>query len=206
MVPLDSGAALKLTNALWYTPSGRSIDRPHRAAGETRVSADTAHPRYTTEHGRTVVGGGGIAPDVIAGDSTVPVNERRWVVAVGARLLPFREALSAAADAIAKRGEVKRADFTVTAAMRDALWQAMVKRALIVPRDIYDDAHEAIDRVLGRELARQLFGPAGEQLRVVRLDPVVAAASRLLSGVAEPAALIARAAQNNAAVKPDSAR
>ena len=206
VVPLDSGAALKLTNALWYTPSGRSIDRPHRASSDAPAVADTTRPRYKTDRGRVVVGGGGIAPDVAVGDSTVPANERRWVMAVGSRLPAFREALSSAAADITRRREAKVPEFAVSSAMRDALWQAMAARQLVVPRDIYDEAHEAIDRVLGREIARQAFGPAGEQQRVVHLDPVVAAARRLLNGVAEPSALIARAAQASATPKPDSAR
>jgi carboxyl-terminal processing protease len=67
---LDEGA-LKLTTARWYTPSGRSIDRPRRPDDEDVDQAvaprDTAAPRpqFHTDAGRTVLGGGGIVPDVV---------------------------------------------------------------------------------------------------------------------------------------------
>jgi carboxyl-terminal processing protease len=66
---LDEGA-LKLTTARWYTPSGRSIDRPGRPVDEDAAAVaprDTAAPRpkFRTDAGRTVLGGGGIVPDVV---------------------------------------------------------------------------------------------------------------------------------------------
>ena len=52
-----SGGAVKITTGRWFTPSGRSIERPKRRA----VAADEAAPdTFRTEHGRTVRGGGGI--------------------------------------------------------------------------------------------------------------------------------------------------
>jgi carboxyl-terminal processing protease len=60
-------AELKLTTAYYYSPSGRCIHRPRwrdrtRKAVLNGAARDTA--RYATTSGRTVVGGGGIAPDV----------------------------------------------------------------------------------------------------------------------------------------------
>jgi carboxyl-terminal processing protease len=55
-----------LTTTVWVTPSGRVIQRlappPHPLAEE---DADTAagRPKFRTEAGRTVLGGGGIVPD-----------------------------------------------------------------------------------------------------------------------------------------------
>ena len=85
VVGLANGSALKLTDALWYTPAGRSIDRahPNRAPGST--AADTVRPRFKTDKGRVVVGGGGIMPDVFVGDSVVPAAERAWVASVRLR-------------------------------------------------------------------------------------------------------------------------
>ncbi len=81
---LSDGSAFRLTTARYYTPSGRIIQRPYdgksdeeyyRSAGnrseeegdniEHRVEADTSRPRFKTEGGRTVLGGGGITPDYI---------------------------------------------------------------------------------------------------------------------------------------------
>src|SRR5262249_47496154 len=67
---MPSGGALKLTTALWYTPSGRSInkrlDGPGVLAdsGGPRDTTTAKAPRFKTDDGRVVLGGGGITPDV----------------------------------------------------------------------------------------------------------------------------------------------
>ena len=78
---LPDGAAIRLTIARYYTPSGRSIQRPYRQGSDayyqevanrlesgeltTRDSVHLADSlRFETQQGRTVYGGGGIMPDV----------------------------------------------------------------------------------------------------------------------------------------------
>lgn len=79
---LSGGSALRLTVARYFTPAGRSIQKPYEKGrdayneevlerfhnGEV-VHADTSEPApqgtaYKTKGGRTVYGGGGITPDV----------------------------------------------------------------------------------------------------------------------------------------------
>jgi carboxyl-terminal processing protease len=66
--PLSEGAGLALTTALYYTPSGRSIQKPLDAS-RFELAATTAHPNqqsdFHTDKGRKVAGGGGIQPDII---------------------------------------------------------------------------------------------------------------------------------------------
>lgn len=78
--PVADRGALRLTVARYYTPSGRSIQRPYgrgvdyeeewleREARGEYVEADSVLKvdslAYLTSVGRTVYGGGGIAPDV----------------------------------------------------------------------------------------------------------------------------------------------
>jgi carboxyl-terminal processing protease len=78
---MDDGAALRLTIAKYYTPSGRCIQRPyakgreayaddfvHRfETGELTVADTTANSdttKYYTANKRIVYGGGGIKPDI----------------------------------------------------------------------------------------------------------------------------------------------
>ena len=65
--PLSEGAGLALTTALYYTPSGRSIQKPLDHGFE--LGATTAHPNkqseFHTDQGRVVTGGGGIRPDFL---------------------------------------------------------------------------------------------------------------------------------------------
>ena len=78
---LSDGSAIRLTIARYYTPTGRSIQRPYEKGrkiymeelreryenGET-INPDSMHTstekKYKTSGGRTVYGGGGITPDV----------------------------------------------------------------------------------------------------------------------------------------------
>ena len=66
--PLSEGAGLALTTALYYTPSGRSIQKPLDVK-RFELGATTAHPNtrsdFHTDKGRAVTGGGGIHPDFV---------------------------------------------------------------------------------------------------------------------------------------------
>jgi carboxyl-terminal processing protease len=68
--PLSDATGLALTTAFYYTPSGRSIQRPLRDTG-LHLAAGGARPEYKTKGGRTVRGGGGIEPDEIVGPEMV---------------------------------------------------------------------------------------------------------------------------------------
>ena len=80
-IALSDGGELRLTIARYYTPVGRSIQKPYGAnyaeyaaeltgrAGRGELqSADSIHfskeLQFRTDHGRTVYGGGGIMPDI----------------------------------------------------------------------------------------------------------------------------------------------
>ena len=66
--PLSEGTGLALTTALYYTPSGRSIQKPLDQS-QFALAAKTARPNtqesFHTDAGRTVTGGGGIVPDQV---------------------------------------------------------------------------------------------------------------------------------------------
>ena len=60
VVELDrQSGAIKLTTALWYTPSGRSINRKHLTPDDDSAGAIAKRPppTYKTDAGRTVLGG-----------------------------------------------------------------------------------------------------------------------------------------------------
>ncbi len=63
--PLAGGTGLALTTALYYAPSGRSIQKPLNA--QFALAGATANPNgsrtFKTDSGRPVEGGGGILPD-----------------------------------------------------------------------------------------------------------------------------------------------
>ena len=79
-VVMDDGSALRITTSHYYTPSGRCIQRPFEKGKSAEYYFDHAKrmmdkryrdslavvaPKYTTlRNGRTVLGGGGITPDI----------------------------------------------------------------------------------------------------------------------------------------------
>ena len=78
--PLTQNTGLALTTALYYTPSGRSIQKPLDAKFE--LGGATAHPNqqseFRTDKGRKVTGGGGIQPDFVV--YPAPTNRLRAVL------------------------------------------------------------------------------------------------------------------------------
>ncbi len=56
---------LKLTTAKYYIPSGRCIQSVEYANGEPISIPDSQRAPFKTRHGRTVLDGGGVKPDVI---------------------------------------------------------------------------------------------------------------------------------------------
>jgi carboxyl-terminal processing protease len=65
--PLAEKTGLALTTALYYTASGRSIQKPFREEGFA-LGETAAHPNeqteFRTDNGRPIPGGGGIVPDI----------------------------------------------------------------------------------------------------------------------------------------------
>ncbi|GET46849.1 S41 family peptidase [Capnocytophaga felis] len=67
-MPLPDGSAVRLTTARYYTPTGRSIQKPYNLRNKRSVQIDNAKIadslKFTTPKGKVVYGGGGIYPDV----------------------------------------------------------------------------------------------------------------------------------------------
>ncbi|HEY1952949.1 MAG TPA: S41 family peptidase, partial [Gemmatimonadaceae bacterium] len=124
--PFGSDGGLKITTARWFTPSGRSITRrqPSDDDDETDLPPIT-RARFHTDAGRTVYGGGGITPDVVASDSTMAAAEARFMRALGTNVGRFRDAIADYALTVKATGAVKNPDFAVTRAMRDEVWKRM---------------------------------------------------------------------------------
>lgn len=190
---LEGGGGLKLTTARWFTPSGRSISRVARADSAPRVINDRAErPVFKTDGGRKVFGGGGISPDLTAGDSLPVPGERAFILSLGAAAAKFREAINDYAAASVRRGAVNDTAFVVTPAMREALLALALQRGVDVSRPAFDQATTLVDRQLGNELARQAFGLPFAGRRVVRNDKVVQRAASLLRAATGPKQLLAR--------------
>jgi carboxyl-terminal processing protease len=194
LFPVDHGAAVKLTTARWFTPSGRSIDR-HRGNADTALTDTTkARPRYKTDAKRTVSGGGGIAPDVRLPPFTPAAADTSFERALGKHIPQFRDALTDYALSLKAAGSIASPDFTITPAMRAELLRRMRSRGVQVDSATVERAAPFIDRLLGYEIARYVFGESAEFARRLHDDSQVARAVQFARGAATPADLIRRAA------------
>ena len=67
-MPLPDGSAVRLTTARYYTPTGRSIQKPYNLRNKRSVPIDNSKIadslKFITPQGKVVYGGGGIYPDV----------------------------------------------------------------------------------------------------------------------------------------------
>ncbi len=105
-LPYADGSALRLTVARYYTPTGRSIQKPYKNGDELDYemdmirryenneffSADSIHfadsLRFVTPKGKIVYGGGGIMPDVFIPMDTTDIT--KYYIEVTGRNILYR--------------------------------------------------------------------------------------------------------------------
>ena len=160
--------------------------------------------RVKTPSGRVVVGGGGITPDVTVEDTVRPPAERAFEQALGKNVAAFRDALAAYALELKGTGRITSPDFTVTPEMRNALYQRLRARKIVIDSTTWARAAPLVTRILGAQIARYALGPDAEFARGLRNDKALAAALQLLNGVRSQRELLDRAATLGAATKVDS--
>lgn len=200
--PMNTGGALRITTARWYTPLGRSISQLVDTSGARAAALDTTRPRFTTAMGRTVFGGGGIVPDVVAGDAELPVAVQQFVRSLGTQTASYRDAVSRVALTLRQQERFTTPMQPVTRAMVDEVWTEMQRRNLRIVRAEFDSAAPWIGRALGYEATRLTFGSDAEFMRRSEDDASIARALRLLEGVSSPREPFARAEANGGVVVP----
>jgi carboxyl-terminal processing protease len=184
---------LKITTARWFTPSGRSITRRVPSDDESEDPPTVPREKFRTDGGRTVYGGGGITPDVIAGDSITPVAEGIFSRALGANAGRFRDAVTDYALFLKGTRGITTPDFVVTRPMRDEVWNRMKMRGIDIPRSVYDEAEPLVSRVIGFDIARYLFGSEAEFRRRASVDKPLLKALELAQGAKSERDLLRKA-------------
>ena len=189
---------LKVTTALWYTPSGRSINRPRalvaNRADDARPKADSVptRPKFRTDAGRTVLGGGGIVPDVEVANRVITPDDKALQRALGARVPKFRDALVEYALSLKADRTITDPAFVVSSAMREELFRRMQAHGITMDRAVYDSSAMLVNRTLGGQVSRYVFGPTAEYERALRDDAAFGRAVELLRDVKSPRDLLAR--------------
>jgi carboxyl-terminal processing protease len=193
---------LKITTARWFTPVGRSITRRLPSDDEPDDQLPAGREIFRTDGGRTVYGGGGITPDVIAGDSTTPAVEGIFIRALGANAGHFRDAVTDYALFLKGTRRITTPDFVVTPAMREEVWKRMKERGIDIPRTAYDGAEPLVSRMIGFDIARYAFGSDAEFRRRAAIDKPLQKALDLARGAKSERDLLRKATA--AAPAPDS--
>ena len=194
-VPLEEAARAQAHDrALVHAVRAQHQPSARRARRRRRRPPTPTRPLYKTDHGRTVFGGGGILPDVLAGDCSPPSGARLVERRRGARRRCFaRRSTTWPRPKSVRRGAVKDPEFVVTPDdARGSAGAGGAAPASSVSRSAFDAGDDAVDRQLGNELARQAFGLPFADRRVVRNDTVVQRAASLLRAAADPRGLLRR--------------
>jgi len=152
----DTGLAL--TTARYYTPSGRCIQRDYESFIDYvthRNGNDTsAAPIYETDAGRTVLGGGGITPDVIVENRTLSESMVR-LFTVSAF---FRYAVTILADVPEEAYREFAGAFEVDDEILDGFWTWVVEEEILEPgviESLQEDEVESAD--VARSITAEVF-------------------------------------------------
>jgi carboxyl-terminal processing protease len=209
LFPLSGQNWLKITTARWYTPVGRSIQKPYgidaphgmELLEESPAAAavdTTERPVYTTHGGRTVFGGGGIHPDLVIAPDTLTLEERAYRMAT-LRSAEFRGAQTAFAVSFLRQNPNLQQGFSVTPAMRDAYYRQLTESGVTMDRAMFGAAQRWVDQEIGYEVTYSKWGEEAAKQRSNRTDNQVAAAVELLRRASTPESLFALAADYDAA-------
>jgi carboxyl-terminal processing protease len=155
LYPLEGGWMLKLTNAKWYTPSGRSIQKERGPRDDSLPPADTTRPAFRSDKGRTVLGGGGIVPDVLVGSDTLSTVEQSLQRALSAKA---RESNAALTQMTRELKPKVKYNFTVQPSWRDTLYARLTRAGVEINRPQYDASRALVDRLLEQRVSRAAFG------------------------------------------------
>ncbi len=172
--PLSQSTGLALTTAFYYTPSGRSIQKPLDAS-KFELAGAAANPDarkiYRTDKGRSVSGGGGIQPDYVV----YPPGMNR-----------LRAALEASASFTAFATEYLKAnkvtaEFEVTPELVDRFRLFAAQRGIQPGPGEWSQDRNFIENRMLTEVFNQAFGvEKGDEIEA-RRDPVVQKALELIS-------------------------
>lgn len=176
---LADGSELRLTVARYFTPNGRSIQKPYKnktpkeyedeestrfERGELS-SPDSAYHNSTaifkTANGRVVYGGGGIAPDIFVPVESYYKNTYYHQLKTWAIEYSYRYYLDHQKEMKFKDWREFRRDFKVT----DYSFGEFIKYAQRheVPKDAaqINDLKPALRQLIKARIARQMFGDEG---------------------------------------------
>jgi carboxyl-terminal processing protease len=174
---LSERTGLALTTAQYFTPSGRSLQRPLPGTALAAPQASLAaavNQVFRTENGRIVAAGGGITPDVV-----IPAAARDpWVGFLDQRGI----FTSFASEYLTLRGKVERS-FEPDANVLDEFRKFLGEQHIRVPEEYWTQDQDYLKLKIKAEVFNLIFGLAvGDEIET-RGDPQVQKATELFPKV-----------------------
>ncbi len=173
---LGDGSAVRLTIARYYTPTGRSIQKPYENGNETYFndymrrykngelnSEDSIEIndslKYETPGGKIVYGGGGIIPDIFVPKDTDSEKEKLTFLLRGGYMSRF------VFDILEKNREyynsISKNDFREELEITEEMildFDRYIRRMNIGVKDTSEERKPLLKKYLKAEMAQQLFG------------------------------------------------
>ncbi|MEM0517696.1 MULTISPECIES: S41 family peptidase [Aequorivita] len=186
---LGDGSAVRLTIARYYTPTGRSIQRPYGNGNDTYYNeyekryrngellhADSIKVadslKYTTPKGKVVYGGGGIIPDVFVAKDTSVENETLQYVSRSGFMSYFIFEYLEKNRALFK--DMNFEDFRKNYKIDKSLSEEFIEYAKFNEAQIdLSNYTEELRRTLKANIAQQLFGPNAYEIILNENDPMI---------------------------------
>lgn len=200
---LEGGYALKMTTAKWYTPSGRSIQKARKLLPDGEFvevmpdslesdSVKKARPKYHSDAGRIVYGGGGITPDIIVQPDTLTTPEQNLLKSLAPKGQIFATQLQDYAASL--KGKVTPS-FTVTPAMRDAFLARLKTKGVTLDPTLLAKGGTELDRLIGQRVTTVLFGDSTAKRKFLPDDNQLEKAIAVLQAAPNQQSLFAIARQ-----------
>jgi carboxyl-terminal processing protease len=182
---LEGKHLLKITTGKWYTPSGRTIHRDRIMQPDGRyveVPVDTLKnplPRFKSDAGRTLLGGGGIIPDIRIPRDTLSSAEQGVYIALAPYASLFTTLLI---DEAQKHKTSVAPNFVVQPAWLTDVNRKIDSAGFKLDEKSKDARLAVFSRELGRRIARAAFSDSGAARREFPIDNQLMKAVALLKG------------------------
>ncbi len=161
-------------------------------------SVRKSRPKFKSDAGRIVYGGGAVTPDVIVQPDTLTTEEQKLLNVLAPKAQVFRATL--VNYAVEHKGKVQPG-FVVTKAWRDEFYSRLVAQGVKVEKPQFEAGGGEIDRLLGSSIARIAFGDSTEKRREVPEDAQLRRALTILRQSPSQRELFALAQRENTALK-----
>lgn len=170
VMPLSEGAALALTTARYYTPQGRSVQRPLPGTALADILSDGMQ-QFRSDSGRPLLQGGGVQPDQLA---------RSWQLEPWVEIFGQSTAfMNFAQSYIERHGKVSES-FEVDDLVLDEFQSFLRGAGVAVPSQSWISSLPYLKVRIKTELVNLVFGASKGDEVEVRGDPQVKSAVQAL--------------------------